>query len=170
MKAALCKTLDGPQALGVEDIAPPSPKRGEAVVRVTAVGLNFADTLITKGKYQYKPELPFAPGAEIAGTIAPPAVLNMLLQSAHLLEGIDFKRLSRIGSGAAPLSEWMVRGFAEKYGVQIIHYFASHDGADPAGNVVPVARSRSTSTFWETITVGRVGVARMGSVKVPGVL
>jgi NADPH2:quinone reductase len=73
MKAALCKTLDGPQALVVEDIAPPSPKRGEAVVRVTAVGLNFADTLITKGKYQYKPELPFAPGAEIAGVIAEPA-------------------------------------------------------------------------------------------------
>lgn len=72
MKAALCKTLDGPQALSIEDIAPPSPKPGQALVRVTAVGLNFADTLITKGKYQYKPELPFAPGAEIAGIIEQP--------------------------------------------------------------------------------------------------
>jgi NADPH2:quinone reductase len=69
MKAALCKTLDGAQALSIEDIAPPSPKPGQALVRVTAVGLNFADTLITKGKYQYKPELPFSPGAEIAGVI-----------------------------------------------------------------------------------------------------
>ncbi|MEO6624855.1 MAG: AMP-binding protein, partial [Burkholderiaceae bacterium] len=67
-------------------------------------------------------------------TIAPPAVLNMLLQNEHLLEGIDFKRLSRIGSGAAPLSEWMVRGFAEKYGVQIINYFGSNEGAALAGN------------------------------------
>lgn len=72
MKAALCKTLDGPQALNIEDIAPPSPKPDQALVRVTAVGLNFADTLITKGKYQYKPELPFAPGAEIAGIIEQP--------------------------------------------------------------------------------------------------
>lgn len=67
-------------------------------------------------------------------TIAPPAVLNMLLQNAQLLEGIDFKRLSRIGSGAAPLSEWMVRGFADKYGVQIINYFGSNEGAALAGN------------------------------------
>ncbi|MEO8546129.1 MAG: fatty acid--CoA ligase family protein, partial [Burkholderiaceae bacterium] len=71
---------------------------------------------------------------QIDYTIAPPAVLNMLLQNEHLLEGIDFKRLSRIGSGAAPLSEWMVRGFAEKYGVQIINYFGSNEGAALAGN------------------------------------
>lgn len=79
-------------------------------------------------------------------TIAPPAVLNMLLQHAHLLEGIDFQRLSRIGSGAAPLSEWMVRGFAEKYGVQIINYFGSNEGAALAGNDIdlpdPALRSR----------------------------
>lgn len=78
MKAALCKTLDGPQALSIEDIAPPSPKSGQALVRVTAVGLNFADTLITKGKYQFKPELPFAPGAEIAGVIEQPAAGSAL--------------------------------------------------------------------------------------------
>lgn len=78
MKAALCKTLDGAQALSIEDIAPPSPKPGQALVRVTAVGLNFADTLITKGKYQYKPELPFSPGAEIAGVIKQPAAGSAL--------------------------------------------------------------------------------------------
>ena len=67
-------------------------------------------------------------------TVAPPAVLNMLLQNTQLLEGIDFQRLSRIGSGSAPLSEWMVRGFAEQYGVQIINYFGSNEGAALAGN------------------------------------
>ena len=79
-------------------------------------------------------------------TIAPPAVLNMLLQNEQLLEGIDFKRLSRIGSGAAPLSEWMARGFAEKYGVQIINYFGSNEGAALAGNDIdlpdPALRAR----------------------------
>jgi acyl-CoA synthetase (AMP-forming)/AMP-acid ligase II len=67
-------------------------------------------------------------------TVAPPAVLNILLQNEAMLEGIDFQRLSRIGSGSAPLSEWMVRGFAEKYGVQIINYFGSNEGAALAGN------------------------------------
>ncbi len=84
MKAALCKTLDGAQALSLEDIAPPSPKPGEALVRVTAVGLNFADTLITKGKYQFKPELPFAPGAEIAGVIEQPAAGSPLKEGQRV--------------------------------------------------------------------------------------
>jgi acyl-CoA synthetase (AMP-forming)/AMP-acid ligase II len=62
-------------------------------------------------------------------TVAPPAVLNLLLQNEAMLEGIDFRRLKSIGSGSAPLSEWMVRGFHEKYGVQIVNYFGSNEGA-----------------------------------------
>ena len=71
-------------------------------------------------------------------TVAPPAILNMLLQREALLEGIDFKRLSRIGSGSAPLSEWMLRGFAEKYGVQIVNYFGSNEGAALAGSDIDI--------------------------------
>ncbi len=71
-------------------------------------------------------------------TVAPPAVLNMLLQNEALLAGIDFKRLSRIGSGAAPLSEWMVRGFAEKHGVQIVNYFGSNEGAALSGSDIDI--------------------------------
>lgn len=69
MKAALCKTLDGPDGVSVEEIAEPQAGAGEAVVRVHAAALNFFDTLITRGKYQTKPELPFSPGGEIAGVI-----------------------------------------------------------------------------------------------------
>jgi NADPH2:quinone reductase len=69
MKAALCKSLDGPQSLVIEALSPPEPKPGQAIVNVRAVGLNFADTLITRGKYQFKPDLPFSPGAEIAGVV-----------------------------------------------------------------------------------------------------
>ena len=56
MKAALCKSLDGPQSLVVETMPEPSAGPGQAIVRVKAVGLNFADTLITRGKYQWKPD------------------------------------------------------------------------------------------------------------------
>lgn len=69
MKAALCKSLDGPQSLALETLPEPRAKSGQAIVRVKAVGLNFADTLITRGKYQFKPDLPFSPGAEIAGVV-----------------------------------------------------------------------------------------------------
>ena len=71
-------------------------------------------------------------------TVAPPAVLNMLLQNEALLTGINFQRLSRIGSGAAPLSEWMVRGFAEKHGVQIVNYFGSNEGAALSGSDIDI--------------------------------
>ncbi len=68
-------------------------------------------------------------------TVAPPAILNMLLQNEQFLAGIDFKRLSRIGSGSAPLSDWMVKGFQDKYGVQIVNYFGSNEGAALSGNM-----------------------------------
>lgn len=69
MKAALCKSLDGPEAIVIEEIADPAPVPGEVVVRVKAAALNFLDTLITRGKYQFKPDLPFSPAAEIAGVV-----------------------------------------------------------------------------------------------------
>lgn len=69
MKAALCKTLDGPEALVIEDIPAPVAGPGEVVVRVKAAALNFFDTLITCGKYQYKPPLPFSPSGEVAGVV-----------------------------------------------------------------------------------------------------
>jgi NADPH2:quinone reductase len=69
MKAALCKSLDGPAGLVVEEIAPPQPGPGEVLIAVKAAALNFFDTLITRGKYQAKPELPFSPAAEVAGVV-----------------------------------------------------------------------------------------------------
>jgi NADPH2:quinone reductase len=69
MKAALCKSLDGPAGLVIEDIAVPQPGPGEVLIAVKAAALNFFDTLITRGNYQSKPDLPFSPSAEVAGVI-----------------------------------------------------------------------------------------------------
>lgn len=69
MKAALCRSLDGPDAISIEEIEAPQPGSGEVSVRVRAAGLNFFDTLITRGKYQFKPQPPFSPSGEIAGEV-----------------------------------------------------------------------------------------------------
>jgi NADPH2:quinone reductase len=69
MKAALCKTLDGRDAIVIEVLPDPVAGPGEAVVRVKAAALHFFDTLLTRGKYQYKPPLPFSPVAEVAGIV-----------------------------------------------------------------------------------------------------
>lgn len=59
----------GIDALRLEEAADPSPGVGEIVVKVTAVGLNFFDTLMLRDKYQFSPTLPYAPGGEIAGVV-----------------------------------------------------------------------------------------------------
>lgn len=69
MKAILCKDLSGIDALALANIEPPVLKPGSAIVRVQAAALNFFDTLIVRGKYQFKPDLPFSPGGEVAGVI-----------------------------------------------------------------------------------------------------
>jgi NADPH2:quinone reductase len=69
MKAILCTRLDGPGALQVAEIPVPEPGPGEVRVRMRAAGVNFPDLLMTEGKYQLRPELPFVPGMEGSGII-----------------------------------------------------------------------------------------------------
>lgn len=78
-------------------------------------------------------------------TVAPPAVLNKLLDNEELLSGIDLARLTRIGSGSAPLSDWMVQTFHDRYGVEVINIFGSNEGACFAACIadVPDAADRA---------------------------
>ncbi|MCV0427116.1 MAG: NADPH:quinone oxidoreductase family protein [Roseibium sp.] len=69
MRACLCKSLGPPSELVIEDIPDPVAGPDEVIVRVKACALNFFDTLITRGKYQFKPEMPFSPSAEFAGYV-----------------------------------------------------------------------------------------------------
>ena len=69
MKAILCTHFGPPDELELADIAPPAAGRGEAVVQIKAAALNFFDTLIIAGKYQYKPAFPFSPAAEFSGIV-----------------------------------------------------------------------------------------------------
>ncbi|WP_434119902.1 NADPH:quinone oxidoreductase family protein [Pseudomonas fortuita] len=70
MKAVLCKTLGPARDLVLEDVASPLPKKTEILLDVQAAGVNFPDTLIIEGKYQFQPPLPFSPGGEAAGVVA----------------------------------------------------------------------------------------------------
>ena len=69
MKAVLCKEHGGEDLLVLADVDEPVAGPGEVVVRVHAAALNFFDTLIIRGKYQFKPDLPFSPGGEMAGVV-----------------------------------------------------------------------------------------------------
>lgn len=69
MRALLCKEYGPPESLVVEDVPAPEPGPGELRIRVEAAGVNFPDALIIENKYQFKPDLPFSPGGEVAGTV-----------------------------------------------------------------------------------------------------
>lgn len=69
MRAILCKDYGPAESLVIEDIASPEAKGHGVKVKVKAAGLNFPDTLIIQGKYQFKPTMPFSPGGEMSGEV-----------------------------------------------------------------------------------------------------
>ncbi|GIW43634.1 MAG: oxidoreductase [Candidatus Binatia bacterium] len=69
MYAMLVRQLGGPEKLERVELPDPEPLPGHVVIDVRAIGCNFADILMTEGRYQLKPPLPFAPGSEVAGIV-----------------------------------------------------------------------------------------------------
>ncbi|HEX4895886.1 MAG TPA: NADPH:quinone oxidoreductase family protein [Solimonas sp.] len=69
MKALLCKQFAAPESLVLEEVPDLVPGDTQAVIEVKAASVNFPDTLIVQGLYQFKPALPFAPGGECAGVV-----------------------------------------------------------------------------------------------------
>jgi len=70
MRAIVCNALTGIDGLALEqrpDPGPPGP--AQVRIRISAAGLNYADLLVTNGKYQVKHEPPFVPGFEAAGIV-----------------------------------------------------------------------------------------------------
>lgn len=62
-------------------------------------------------------------------TIAAPAILNALLKTPGLLASVDLSSLRAIGSGSAPLSPWMIEGFAKEHGIEVCNIYGSNEGA-----------------------------------------
>ena len=74
MRALQITEESGPDALQLADVPEPEASHmltpGEGVVvDVKAAAVSFPDLLQTRGLYQYKPDLPFVPGAEVGGVV-----------------------------------------------------------------------------------------------------
>lgn len=69
MKAIRVHELGGADKLTLEEVEKPTPKADEILIKVRAAGINYADTMQRAGNYLTKPDLPFIPGYEVAGTI-----------------------------------------------------------------------------------------------------
>src|SRR6202044_3427412 len=69
MRAVVCREWGAPDVLRVAQVARRELRPGDVRIRVRAVGVNFADSLMVGGTYQVKPPFPFVPGLEAAGEV-----------------------------------------------------------------------------------------------------
>lgn len=135
-------------------VAAPIPVKGEIVVRVEAVGLNFADMLSIQGKYQVRHPFPYIPGMELSGvveTLGPgtdgPAPGTRVLSTCPA--GALAERVALPAARLCPIPEKM--GLEEAAGFPIA-YGTSHLA------LTHTARLRPGETLFVTGAAGGVGL------------
>ena len=94
MRAVRVTELGGPESLTLVEVDEPAADGG-IVIDVHAAGVAFPDALLTRGLYQYRPELPFTLGAELAG------VVREAPSGAHVKPGDRVIGLTMIGGAMA---------------------------------------------------------------------
>ncbi|MCU1588129.1 MAG: Alcohol dehydrogenase zinc-binding domain protein [Frankiales bacterium] len=159
MRAVQVTTHGGPSAVQVID-APEPDATGKVLVDVHVAGVNYPDVLMSRGEYQMKPDLPFIPGSEIAGTV---------------LEGAGFQPGQRVAGFS------VLGGYAERAAVDPSVLFPLPDrvsfeaGAALLMNYLTVdfaLARRGALAKGETILVqgaaGGIGVATIQLAKVMG--
>lgn len=115
------------------------------LINIASIGGMVMPWLLCKGRFvQHHPfDLPvFLKQFQEEGvnyTVAPPAILTMLLKNEDLLAGMDFSDVKCIASGSAPLPPFMVAAWQEKYGVPIMNVFGSNEGCSlfSSANEIP---------------------------------
>src|SRR5829696_7588905 len=70
MRTVVCDRLGDPSVLKVQDVPIPEIGPADVLIKVGAASVNFPDVLMLTADYQHKPELPFIPGMEGAGTVS----------------------------------------------------------------------------------------------------
>ena len=105
------------------------------MINMASIGGFLFNWLLCKGKLvQHHPFdlnifLTQVSNEKIKYTIAPPAIMNMLLNNPAILDQFDLSGLRSIGCGGAPLSGWMVESFQTKYNLTVQNIFGSNEGA-----------------------------------------
>lgn len=164
MRALRTHAAGGPETLVLDDLPDPVPGKGEVLLRVHACSINFPDTLMIRDLYQFKPERPYAPGSELAGTIE-------ALGEGVTGWSVGDRVIAMIGNG----------GLAEKVVAPVTRLFALPDGVDFAtgasllmtyGTTIHGLKDRGHITAGDTVLVlgaaGGVGLSAVELAKAYG--
>jgi NADPH:quinone reductase len=130
MRAVVCDRLGDPSVLKIEDRPVPEGGPSDVIVKVAAAAVNFPDILTVSGDYQHKPELPFVPGMEGAGTVhAVGAEVKAWRPGDRVIFGIrpgafaEYARVTSAGSLMRLPDGW---SFAEGAGFRVAATTAYH--------------------------------------------
>jgi NADPH:quinone reductase len=82
MRAVVVDRLGDPEVLAITELPAPAPEPGEILVQVAAAGVNYMDIYQRQGIGAYRPQLPFTPGSEGAGTVIAVGAGDALATSA----------------------------------------------------------------------------------------
>jgi NADPH2:quinone reductase len=159
MKAIVCNEFAPVSQLKLQDMPDPKASEGRVVVDVAAAGVNFPDSLLVQGLYQMKPDLPFIPGSEVAGTIS------------EIGDGVAHLKV-----GQKVIGLCMLGGYAEKVELPASHVIPLPDGIplDEASALVTAhatahhaLKQRANLTSSDTLLVtGAAGGTGLAAVQI----
>ena len=168
MRAVVCKKFGPPaEALSIEEVPSPEVGPGQALLEVHACGVNFPDVLIIQNKYQFKPQLPFSPGGEVAGIIREvgPGVENLHVGERVLAStgwGGFAEEILVDPSRVVPIPKSMdfatASGFLMVYGTS--HYALKNRGALKQGETM-VVLGAAGGVGLSAVELGKVMGARV---------
>jgi len=144
MRAMVVRRYGPPEVFEAAERPDPQPKAGEVVIRVKAIGVNFADLLQRMGLYPGAPKPPFVPGVEIAGVVEKVAEHAAGSEPTPLKRGDAVAALTRFGAYAewlsVPASEAypLPRGMSFEDGAAIpVNYLTAYHSLFTMGNLQP---------------------------------
>lgn len=95
MRALICDEYTGIDSLRVGEMPEPELTSGSVLVDVAVAAIGFADSLVVSGQYQMKPDLPFVPGSEVAGTVVDPGDVSRFSPGDRVCGFVGFGALAQ---------------------------------------------------------------------------
>src|SRR5918992_1104505 len=121
----------GPEVLRVGRRGRPIPAPNQAVVRVEAAGVSFAEVQMLKGRYFMQPKFPFVPGYDLVGKVE------------DVGEGVGEELLGRRVAALTQTGAWADRVVVGADGLAAVP-----DGLEPADAVAAVTNG---VTAWQMV-------------------
>ena len=165
MKAVVCELFGGPEVLAYRDVPdPPPPGSGEIQIRIEARGVQYVDVLMLAGKYQFRPEPPFIPGGEAAGTVvAVGADVTQFRVGDRVMSRHTLGAFAELGNAKAALCDLVPEGMSiESAGV--------FRGAHTTAYHALLQRGRMKEGEWVLVhgAAGGIGIAAIQVAKLFG--